>query len=522
MMSPENHHMDHVKKGDSLMGPKQRGPRRHLRRAVATGVPLLMIFLLALPAKAQDSTSAIPDPDITQAIETEYWADELINANAIDIATEDGIVTLTGTVHNILSKERAVRIAEAIRGVRGVVNRLEVVPVRAMSDTDLQVAVGEALLLDPATGSYQVGVSTLEGIVTLTGTVNSYQEKDLCETVVKGVSGVRGVIDKLDVRFLENRDDSELEHEVVERLRNDVHVDDKLISVAVDRGIVSLYGSVGSLAEKNRAVWDAWVGGVHGVQSDDLEVTWSGSDMIRESAQEEPPGDEALQRAVEDAFLYDPRVVPFNPVVTVSDGIVTLNGVVDNLEARYAAESDAKNVTGVWRVKNFVKVRPSPFVADQELEARVEAALDRDPILQADEITVNALAGDIRLTGRVGSRLERERADHVAARVGGVVSVSNMLTYPSTWVWKPDWEIRRDLNVALARSLLGETRNILITVDHGVVSLAGTVATWSERSMIERSAYAAGAKEVHNDLTAKDAAYDQTERPFFAPLGEGY
>jgi osmotically-inducible protein OsmY len=492
-----------------------------LPRHVGWALPSLILALLVLGGgRSWAAPERIPDADINQAIETEYWADEVINPNAVDVVTDDGIVTLTGTVHSMLASERAVQIAEAIRGVRGVVNRLEVVPVRELSDTELQASVEEALLLDPATEEYDVAVVAADGIVTLTGTVGSYQEKDLCETVVKGVSGVRGIIDKVDIRFGEARSDEELQHEVVERLRNDVRVDDHLITVAVTEGVVSLFGSTGSLAEKERAVWDAWVGGVHGVETDDLAVTWSANDELREPEAQRPPTDEVLQKAVQDALVYDPRVVPFNPSVDVTDGTVTLSGVVDNLAARYAAESDADNVVGVWRVKNFLKVRPNPVVSDRDLEVRVNAALSRDPILQSDEVKVSASAGDVRLSGHVGSRYEVERADHVAARVDGVVSVTEALTYPDTWVWKPDWEIRRDLEEALARSSLVDAREVLVTVHHGVVSLDGTVATWNERSMIEQKARAAGAKEVHNDLTALDAAYEQAERPFLAPVPE--
>ena len=490
------------------------------RNGGRTGAALALALLLLAGGRSWAGQEQLPDARINQAIETEFWGDAVIDPNAIDVLTADGIVTLTGTVHSMLASERAVQIAEVIRGVRAVVNRLEVVPVRKLNDTDLQASVEEALLLDPATEEYDVGVRALEGVVTLTGTVNSYQEKDLCETVVKNVSGVRGLIDNLDIHFQDTRSDRDLQHEVVERLRNDIRVDDKLISVAVTDGIVRLYGSAGSLAEKNGAVWDAWVGGVHGVEADDLTVTWTARDELQRPVEETPRSDDAIQKAVRDAFVYDPRVVPFNPSVGVNGGTVTLNGVVDNLEARHAAEADAQNVFGVWRVKNFLKVRPSPVVTDRELKERVEVALDRDPILQPDMVKVSVSSGNVRLSGRIGSRYEVERAEQVAARVDGVVSVSAATTYPETWVWKPDWEIRRDVNESLARSSLVEPRDVLVTVDHGVVSLTGTVATWNERRLIEEKAYGAGAKQVHNDLTATDAAYHPAERPFLAPLSE--
>jgi hypothetical protein len=69
-------------------------------------------------------------------------------------------------------------------------------------------------------------------------------------------------------------------------------------------------------------------------------------------------GDPQIKQAVHDAFVYDPRVDSFNPNVDVDNRIVTLSGVVDNLKAKRAAEQDAKNTWGVWRVKNLLTTRP--------------------------------------------------------------------------------------------------------------------------------------------------------------------
>jgi len=76
----------------------------------------------------------------------------------VDVSTSQGVVTLSGPVSNLLAKERAVRIAASIRGVRGVIDRISVTPV-SRSDADVRKDIQAALRQDPATESYRVAAS---------------------------------------------------------------------------------------------------------------------------------------------------------------------------------------------------------------------------------------------------------------------------------------------------------------------------------------------------------------------------
>jgi osmotically-inducible protein OsmY len=271
------------------------------------------------------------DIDITLAIENELWGDEAIDANLIDINTQQGVVTLTGTASHILAKERAEKIAETTVGVRAVVNRITVKPGVNRSDEELKKFVESALFLDPATDSYEVTVKAENGVVTLTGTVDSWQERQLSAIVAKGVSGVTDVKNDITVNYKTDRSDLEIEKEVKARLENDVLVDDYLVEVKVKNGKVILSGTVGSLAEKNRAYADAYVGGVSSVDSAALKIEpWARDKMRRKNAYE-TRSDDQIKKAVKDALFYDPRVTSFNPEVSVNNGTVTLRGVVDNL-----------------------------------------------------------------------------------------------------------------------------------------------------------------------------------------------
>lgn len=154
---------------------------------------IILATLLLAPITAWCAVS-ISDPDITAHVEGEFIFDPAVPFNTIDVNTDKGIVTLTGTVTNLLARERATQIAETVRGVRSVINRIDVDPLLDRSGRSLRNAVNDALLYDPATDTYEIKVSADDkGRVTLAGTVDSWQERDLTETVAKGVSGVTSI-----------------------------------------------------------------------------------------------------------------------------------------------------------------------------------------------------------------------------------------------------------------------------------------------------------------------------------------
>jgi osmotically-inducible protein OsmY len=465
-----------------------------------------------MPALSASAKEAV-DADITSAINTEMWGDNAVSANDIDVTTKDGVVTLKGTVNSILGKDRAEAIAEAIVGVRAIVNMIEVEPTTPRTDKELAKAVEDAWLADPAADSYELKAKSDDGIVTISGTVQSYAEKDLSETVAKGVRGVKGIDNDIKVDYKTKRSDLEIENEVEARLENDVRVDDYLIEVKVKNGDVTLSGTVGSLQEKTQAGSDAWVAGVKSVDTDDLEVKWWARDDMKRTSTYVSRTDEEIKKAVKDAFLYDPRVLSFNPNVEVSYGTVTLSGMVDNLEAKRAAEQDAKNTLGVWRVKNQLKVRPK-IPENDVLEQRVASALLDDPYVERFEVDVDAYIGWVYLSGDVDTSFEKNRAERVTEGVKGVVGVVNNLDYDYLWVWKPDWEIRADVKDQLEWSVFVDDNDISVSVDDGIVTLSGTVDSWSEKDDAEKNAYQGGAKDVENYLVV--------DYGYYGPYGPGY
>jgi osmotically-inducible protein OsmY len=498
----------------------------------------LLVLSLALaaapfaPKEARSAVRELTDANIMETVEKELIMDPAVVLNSIDVAVNQGVVSLTGAVDNILAKERAARVAETVRGVRAVVNRIDVEPVLLRSDTDIARDVEDALLTDSATESFEVQVAVSDGTVTLTGTVDSWQEKRLAGIVAKGVRGVTGLRNGIDVVSGEARPDAEIAAEVEETLRWDELVDHALIEVAVEGGRVRLSGVVGSAAEKRRAMIDAHVTGVTSVDASGLDVKlWARDEDLREDKYV-GASDDSVRKAVEDALLYDPRVVSLNVTTRVDDGVVTLRGVVNDLMEKRAAARDARNTVGVLSVKNRLKVRPSRPVDPETLERKATDAVSRDPYLEPYEITVEVVGGTATLHGSVDSYHEKAQAEDVVSRIEGIRTVENKLTVdydlsyfvhdpyvddldPSDYRWyRPepltpragDAEIREEVEDELWWSPFVDEGDVEVTVVNGRAKLTGEVDSWSEYGAAARNAYEGGAVWVDNRLEVDTAS----------------
>lgn len=466
------------------------------------------------------------DTTITDAVEDELMIDPGVPSYAIDVTAREGVVTLTGSVGNLLAKDRAGYIAETVKGVRAVINRVEVSPAPALSDQDIRKEVVQALAEDPATDSYEVQVTVKGQRVQLAGTVDSWAERELCETVAKGVKGVRAVENLIVVDYKTQRADSEIKQDIEQRLRWNALVYDGMIEVAVKGGKVSLSGTVGSAAEKRHARADAFVAGVKAVDDSKLEVApWGrGVDLRRDKYVSK--SDEEIRRAIKDALLYDPRVMSYNVRVDANRGVATLYGEVENVEAKQAAAQDARNTVGVKRVKNRIDVKPEKKLSDAEIKNRILGALTRDPMLGPYEVSVKVNNGTATLNGSVDSAYERRRAESVASGVQGVTYVDNRLDverfemlpyeryaydpYPYSYRWyrptgrqqyKSDSQLKEDIEDELWWSPYVDEEKITVEVDARHARLTGSVASWSEYQAATDNAFEAGAVAVNNDLS---------------------
>lgn len=476
---------------------------------------------------AGTEAQALSDEEIADAVRRELSLDPTTQPPRIDVLSTEGVVHLTGAVPNLAAKVRATRLAETVRGVRTVSNRLTVeTPDRP--DESIEAEVSRALTMNPATDAYEVSVEVTEGHVTLTGEVQSWAEQRLCTKVTRTVRGVRSIENAIVLSTIPDRADAEIENDVQERLRWDVLVDDALIVVDAEDGTVKLDGVVGSAAEKRRAIADAWTAGVSDVEASDLEVQWwLARDDLRKNKYQ-PRTEEEIEAAVRDALLYDPRVRAYEVGANAEGGQVTLTGVVGTLEAKRAAQSLAENTVGVTSVRNGIEVRlPSPK-SDMEIEGSVEMGLAIDAVTESYEIETEVEDGVVTLSGTVDNFYEKAQAEGVAAGVAGVVAVDNQLEVEdptvvfsvspylydvdSVWVtYRPlesvieDAKLAEEIEDELFWSPFIDEDEVEVMVTDGVATLTGEVRTFHAKRAAAANAFEAGAVAVDNDVRVDPA-----------------
>lgn len=492
-----------------------------LRRSRPAALLLTILILLLGAHGANSQPDGIEDPAIADAVEKRLERDPSIDLNRIDVAVELGVVELTGIVRDLLAKERAAKIAERVRGVRAVSNRIRVEPTMVLSDRGIRRLVLDALADDPATEAYEVAVRVADGVVTLSGEVSSGAERSLAERLAKGVRGVVGVSNELSVDVPDERADSEILRDVQQRLRWDVLVDAALIDVAVGDGRVELTGTVGSLAEKYQARHDAWVDGVSWVDIQGLDVDpLVGRDLLRDS-DFRARTDVEIREAISDALLLDPRVGSFGIEADVDQARVTLRGEVDNLAAKHAAARLARHTVGVREVTNRIKVRPAEPRTDDALAAEIRARLERNPVVDKPQIAVSVEQGTAVLSGTVESRAERREAAAEAIAVRGVTEIENNLMAEDLSVyWKgpyysysdqdqltdvyptgvDDREIREQVRDQLFWSPDVDSEGVEVRVENGTVFLEGVVDSRRAYFAAEENAWEGGALTVRNRL----------------------
>jgi osmotically-inducible protein OsmY len=115
--------------------------------------------------------------------------------------------------------------------------------------------------------------------------------------------------------------------------------------------------------------------------------------------------------------------------VRVAQGWVTLSGEVDWHYQRIAAEDAIRKLSGVRGITNTITVKPSTKVGD--VRNRIEEAFKRHAELEARHVMVEAIGGEVILSGRVENWREKELALNAAWNAPGVMSVEDKIAIAS-------------------------------------------------------------------------------------------
>lgn len=121
-------------------------------------------------------------------------------SGAIDIAVEDGVITLSGHVISLSHKRLAGVLAWWARGCRDVDNALEISPPEEDNDEEVVEAMRLVLETDPLVHAEQIAIGSRDFVVTLQGVVSSEDERQRAELDAWFLHGVRGVINEIEAR----------------------------------------------------------------------------------------------------------------------------------------------------------------------------------------------------------------------------------------------------------------------------------------------------------------------------------
>jgi osmotically-inducible protein OsmY len=328
---------------------------------------LLVVILLTGSARAAQR----PDPWITAKVKLALLTAPEIGALAIDVDTDDGKVTLHGTVASESESGAAEQIALDVAGVTDVRNLLVVVPEPARPalrgvDARVRERVEGALRAAPELSQSSIRVKSVnDGVVVLAGRAESLGAHLAAVEVARSVDGVRGVA-------------------------SEIESPDAISDADIWRA--GKPAAAGTSAALSAAAADAWTG---------AEV------KTRLVASEAP------------ATGVD---------VDAEDGVVTLFGIVPGEDEKEAAAAAATGAPGVRRVDNALQVvggsiRGEVERRDRSLERAVSVRLAEHPDLAGQPVSVAVRNGVARVSGHVARPEDGLLALEAARETPGIRSV---------------------------------------------------------------------------------------------------
>jgi osmotically-inducible protein OsmY len=214
------------------------------------------------------------------------------------------------------------------------------------SNADLQKDVQDAIKWEPLLHAAEIGVTSNDGIITLTGTVVSFTKKKEAEDAAKKVAGVKAVVEEITVTFSIHslkKNDDEIAVEVVTALNRNLRIPDGKVKVEVEKGWITLGGEL-QWNYQRESVIDSIknLSGVMGIVNN-ITIKSEGNDLVE-------------QRDIEHALERNWSVDAQNISVKVLNHKVTLMGNVASWYQKEEAAHIAWKAPGVWYLDNELLV----------------------------------------------------------------------------------------------------------------------------------------------------------------------
>jgi osmotically-inducible protein OsmY len=221
--------------------------------------------------------------------------------------------------------------------------------IRGKTDAQIQQEVLQELKWDSRVDETDVGVEVDQGIVTLTGTVASYAKRLAAQEAAHRVSGVLDVANDVQVKIpgtLE-RTDTEIAQAVRRALDWDVLVAADRIQTTIEKGVVTLEGTVAFWYQREAA--ERAVHNLSGVRQ-----------VVNKLAVSAPPlGADAVKESIEQALERRAERTAKRIQVSVHDGVATLAGSVLSWQEKQAVLAAARFTQGVRSIEDNLRIEPS-------------------------------------------------------------------------------------------------------------------------------------------------------------------
>jgi len=213
------------------------------------------------------------------------------------------------------------------------------------NDHHLQRSVQAELDWDPSVIAAHIGVTAADGVVTLTGHVESFAEKHAAEMAARRVKNVKAVAEEIEVRlpFETVRGDDEIAAAAIARMAWDVTIPPDAIRVTVENGWLTLTGEVDGHYQQMAAEQDLRpLMGVVGISNQTTIKPKVDTTNVRDD----------IMHALHRSWFFDPETIH----VSAEGGKVRLQGNVHTMHDRDLAVATAWSTSGVTSIENDITV----------------------------------------------------------------------------------------------------------------------------------------------------------------------
>jgi len=219
------------------------------------------------------------------------------------------------------------------------------------TDSEIQKDVMDELKWESFLDATNIGVAVKNGVVTLTGTVDSYLKKTTAEKAAKRIAGVKAVAEEIEVKnaghFIKN--DSEIAEAVLNALKWHSALQEDKLKVKVEKGVVTLEGLVDWEFQRNSA--RLMIENLRGVRGIINSIKIAPHIIVKD-----------LKQKINDAFHRSATVDSGKISVKVDGDKVILTGKVRSLAEKEDAEKAVWAARGISEVEDKLEIENEIFV----------------------------------------------------------------------------------------------------------------------------------------------------------------